>query len=130
MFTLPEQVCTEPSPMRKFKVVGWPVENQATPAGGLGGGEHILALTPTTSALGVSTVLPRTRLLAVVPQGLVPAGPLPPPPPRPPQHCTWSPARMVLDEPADMAAAMLTRGIVAAAGGKTPPFGLLATATL
>src|SRR5215468_10421401 len=80
--TLPEQVCTEPSPMRKFKVVGWPVENQATPAGGLGGGEHILALTPTTSARGVSTVLPRTRLLAVVPQGLVPPGPLPPPPPR------------------------------------------------
>src|SRR5262245_14513667 len=35
--TLAEQLCTEPSPIRKFTLVGWPAENTALPGGGAGG---------------------------------------------------------------------------------------------
>src|ERR1022692_209380 len=89
--------------MRKFSVLGCPVENQATPVGGFGGAVQLPVLTPATIAVGVKTVLPKTRLLAVVPQGLVPPGPAPPPPPRPPHHWTCSPTMMVLELPSDMA---------------------------
>src|ERR1700686_5386585 len=91
-----EHVCTEPSPNRKFKVVGCGDANTARPGGGPGGGVHAVGLTATAMALGVKLMLPENRRFEVVPQGL-------PCVPRPPQTWTCSPAMIVLERPSGMA---------------------------
>src|SRR5262249_1617440 len=112
--TPPEQVCTEPSPMRKLNVLGWGEANTARPGGGMGGGVQAAVLTPTASALGLRLVLPKKRRFEFVPQGF-------PTVPMPPQTCTCSPAIMVLDKPSGMAA---TRDTLIGLVGKTPPLAL------
>src|SRR5262245_10138979 len=118
------QICTDPSPIRKFMVAGWLVENQATPLGGDGGGVQSAAPTPTANARGAKDRLPKTRLLAMVPHGFVPPGPEPPPPPEPPHFCKCSPAKMVTEAPSGMARVRLSRVGGVLAVGKTPPLAL------
>src|SRR4051812_10014313 len=90
-----EQLCTDPSPIRKFRTPGCGDANTARPGGGIGGGRQLPAVTPAANALGERDVLPKQRRLDVVPQGL-------PTRPMPPHTCTRSPARMVQKVPSGM----------------------------